>query len=335
MEPLAESGTADAVSADGSVVVGRVSTDEVKQALFRWTRERGAITIIEPLPGDDTTRLLALSDDGGTVLGLSEQSEFDAPPSSRLVVWTEGSGARAIENLPGYPSCTAEFANFDPTHGFVAAGACSNEVESESFLWTGQEALVALGPADALDGYAAHGAVAVTADGSVAVGVATGPDNAGRGYRWTEAEGFEFLELPEGYTSSRVGWPGEALSADGSVVAGTLDSEVYRAFRWSDDAGTVVLPPLEGHDVSSASAVSPDGSVVAGISRRGTMDQTAVYWLADGVPHRIADGLEAHGIELGAGKLQSVRAVMTPLAFLGYGAKDELGTELMWRATLP
>ncbi|HEY8946652.1 MAG TPA: hypothetical protein VIM73_20510, partial [Polyangiaceae bacterium] len=332
MEPLAESGTAEAVSADGSVVVGSVSTDGMKQALFRWTRERGAVTIIEPLPGDDVTRVLALSDDGGTVLGLSELSD---ERQSRLVVWTEGSGVRAIENVPGYPRCIAEFAEFDPTHGIVAAGWCSNEVDYEPFLWAGQDALVALGPADALDGYVRHGSVAVTADGSVAVGVASGPDNAVRGYRWTEGEGFELMELPEGYTSIRLGRPAEALSADGSVVAGTLDSGVYRAFRWSEDAGTVVLPPLEGHDVSSASAVSPDGSVVAGTSQLGTTDQTAVYWLADGVPHRIADELEAHGIELGAGKLQSVRAVQAPLTFLGHGARDELSTEIMWRATLP
>lgn len=324
MEAISEDGHAVAVSADGSVVLG-VQGQEV----FLWTRALGAVTImLEPLAGDDAIRVLALSADGTAVLGQSFRNDETV---RRLFVWTEGSGVRAVENLPGYPSCLLEHARPSGSHGFVAGGWCFTEAGYQSYVWAGQDTLVALGPAEALLGYP----FAVAADGSVAVGVTDDLANVNRVYRWTEVNGLELIELPEGYTSSTLFASSEAMSEDGSVVVGSMDGTAHRAFLWSVGAGAVVLSPLEGHDISEGYAVSADGSVAAGVSRLGTEDRAAVYWRADGVAHRIADELAAHGVELGGGVLSEVRAAHAPLGFSGYGSKDEMSTRLAWRARLP
>ncbi len=318
MEAIADEGFAVAVSADGSVILG-THLDEV----FRWTRALGAVTIVEPLAGDDAISALALSADGAKVLVQSYRKDDSA---ARLVVWTEGSGTRVIENLPGHANCQVTSKS---TGGFAVGGYCADDSRDEPFVWAGQDNLVALGPVDALGGYEPVEPSAVTADGSVAIG-STYED---RGYRWTEANGFELLELPDGYTN---GAP-TGMSEDGSVVVGTMDGLARRAFLWSESAGVAVLPPLEGHDVSEVHTVSADGSVAAGrsFSLNSALeieDLAITYWGADGVAHSVASELAAGGVDLGGGALQGVGAAQAPLDFFGRGSKDQVSSDLTWYA---
>jgi uncharacterized membrane protein len=330
MEALAEEGSAVAVSADGSVVVGVRSLPA--KAVFRWTRALGAVTIVEPLEGDDDLRVLAVSPDGATVLGESSRRDTTA----RLFLWEEGAGTRAIENLPGQAFCQVELATFSQSHGFIAAGACHSEAGYEPFLWTGQDELVALGPADALGDYKPSSPVAVTADGSVAVGGAFVSDTESRTYRWTEANGFDFIQLPDGYTDAGAA----ALSEDGSAIIGRMAGKADHSFLWSASTGAVVLSPLAGHDSSYVRLMSADGSVAAGASSSEFEGWTAAYWRADGIAHSIAEELAAGGIDLGPGLLREPVSTWTtmgpsPVGFFGYGSKDEVSTHLSWQARLP
>jgi uncharacterized membrane protein len=327
IEAIGEEGGAVAVSADGSVVLGSHG-----QEVFRWTRALGAATIVEPLDGDDAITPLALSADGATALGRSYRSDNTA---ERLFVWTEDSGTRAVENLPGYVWCPVTTNRVSRSKGLVAGGTCHEGTQNEPFLWAGQDRLVALGPTDALGGKTPFELVAVTADGAVAVGNTFDVGTEGRAYRWTEANGLELIELPQGYTSSGLDSSAEVMSEDGSAVVGSLGGITSHAFLWSERAGAVVLSPLDGHDTSIGFVVSADGSVAAGISRLyGTVDAAAVYWRADGVPHRLADELAAGGVDLGGGALGQ-RAAPTALGFVGSGSKDEVSDILCWRAQLP
>jgi uncharacterized membrane protein len=321
MDAIADDGSADALSADGSVVFGTHL-----DGLFRWTRALGAVTILEPLAGDDAIRALALSADGAAVLAQSYRSDESA---ARLCVWTEGSGTRVIENLPGYANCQLTSSSTD---GFAVGGYCADDSEYELFVWAGQDGLVTLGPADALGGYEPVEPSAVTADGAIAIGYTTGY----RGYRWTEARGFELMELPEGYTA---GAP-ISMSEDGSVVVGGMDGTARHSFLWSESTGVVVLPPLDGHDVSEVRTVSADGSVAVGRSYRLNAvleieDSTVVYWRADGIPHSIVDELAAGGVDLGGAALHVVGGVQEPLDFFGSGSKDAMSNHLAWYARLP
>ena len=303
------------------------------KGVFRWTRALGAVTIVEPLPGDDALRVLAVSPDGARVLGESSRSDHTA---ARVCLWEEGAGTRAIENLPGQAWCQVELATFSQSHGFIAAGACDSEAGYEPFLWAGQDDLVALGPADALGDYEPSSPGAVTADGSVDVGPAFLSDTESRTYRWTEANGFEFIQLPDGYTDGGAA----ALSEDGSAIIGRRAGKGDHSFLWSASTGAVVLAPLAGHDTSYVRLMSADGSVAAGTSSFELEAWTAVYWRADGVAHSIAEELAAAGIDLGPGVLMEPVSTWTttapsPLGFFGYGSKDEVSTHLGWHARLP
>jgi uncharacterized membrane protein len=321
-----EEGGAVAVSADGSVVLGSHG-----QEVFRWTRALGAATIVEPLDGDDAITPLALSADGATALGRSYRSDNTA---ERLFVWTEDSGTRAVENLPAYVWCPVMNTRISRSKGLVAGGACRDGTQNEPFLWAGQDRLVALGLTDALGGKTPLDLVAVTADVAVAVGNTFDVGTEGRAYRWTEGNGFELIQLPQGYTSSGLDSSAEVMSEDGSVVVGGMGGIASHAFLWSERAGAIVLSPLEGHDTSIGRVVSADGSVAAGTSSLGTEDSAAVYWRADGVPHRLADELAAGGVDLGGGAI-GLLATPTALGFVGSGSKDEVSDFLSWRAQLP
>jgi uncharacterized membrane protein len=322
-----------AVSADGSVVLGSRS-EPVSQA-FRWTRELGAV-VIEPLAGDDATDALYLSPDGATALVQSRGAA-----GARIAIWTEARGTVAIENLPGYTICRQRTPTARLSYGLAGGGSCSSDSgESEPFVWAGVGGLKSLGPIDALDGFVPTDPAAVSADGSVAVGIASDVTAGSRPYRWTEAAGLELIELPDGYDSGAPVSDRSAMSEDGTVVVGTMGGTARRSFRWSEGSGVVVLEPLEGHDISDVYVVSADGSFAAGSSFRvgdadAIEDKTAVYWRADGVPHRVADELAAAGLELGGGALGGAEFIQAPLGLVGHGSKDEVSSLLCYRARLP
>jgi uncharacterized membrane protein len=80
----------------------------------------------------------------------------------------------------------------------------------------------------------------------------------------------------------------DALSADGSFVAGTLAESggLREAFRWSEAEGIVRLGKLPGGNTSTSSGISSDGSVIVG---NGSISQAplgsssvAFRWTASG-----------------------------------------------------
>lgn len=105
---------------------------------------------------------------------------------------------------------------------------------------------------------------ALSADGSVVVGVGSGSWGSGA-FRWTAASGFVALDTPPGGTNATA----NAVSADGGVVVGTFTNTlgVQEAFRWTAQSGMVGLGDLTGEGYhSTANAVSADGGVIVGSS---------------------------------------------------------------------
>jgi probable HAF family extracellular repeat protein len=91
-------------------------------------------------------------------------------------------------------------------------------------------------------------------------------DGHGDGFRWTAATGLVRLgDLPGG----AVGSSARDVSADGSVVVGSSNSEIGgESFRWTAASGMVGLGTLPGGDFGNyANGVSADGSVVIGNAR--------------------------------------------------------------------
>jgi probable HAF family extracellular repeat protein len=91
---------------------------------------------------------------------------------------------------------------------------------------------------------------------------ACGGGGGGSGEAPVEQARFISLGTAPGYTESVA----DALSADGSVVAGTLAEPggQHEAFRWSEQGGIVRLGFLPGGTKSNSSGISSDGSVIVG-----------------------------------------------------------------------
>jgi uncharacterized membrane protein len=134
-----------------------------------------------------------------------------------------------------------------------------------AFRWTERGGIV---PLPGVTGYDYTNAVAVSADGSVVVGIAKRRGSSvGQPFRWTEHGGTVPLDF--GNSQRREAWI-SAVSRDGLVVAGAIlrsnPSEWLQPvpFRWTETTGMVALESPPGATGASATNVSADGVVVVG-----------------------------------------------------------------------
>lgn len=127
-----------------------------------------------------------------------------------------------------------------------------------AFRWTPETGMVQLPGTDTFWSYARS----VNADGTAVAGEGWDGDIR-RAFRWTEQGGIENLGTLYGNRNCE----GHGISSDGLTVVGSGNiepGEGHRAFRWRADPGMVRLGTLMNS--SYATAVSADGSVVAGDS---------------------------------------------------------------------
>lgn len=136
------------------------------------------------------------------------------------------------------------------------------------FIWTQAEGMKSLGSLSEAHCFADRSAAnAVSRDGTVAVGkvrTAQGQWHAGR---WVAGVGWSDLGVLGGSLSEAAG-----VSANGKVVVGWSSQESssnFHAFRWTpergmEDLNLVYAPLLQGIELETATAVSPDGRFIVG-----------------------------------------------------------------------
>lgn len=296
---------AHGVSADGRTVTGlamQPNHDWGYQA-FKWTPERGMVAV-ELLPtkdGTPTARGFGISADGRIVVGVADSDTNSDQPIA--FSWTRKGGSVAHGKLDKSHRSEALAVSDD---GAILAGHSrfsANEVGDyswrEATRWTAAGA-EGLGFLPGSFGTTVRG---MSPDGGAIVGVAQMTDLEGQtAWRWTADEGMVRLgDLPGGYEYSAA----NDASADGRVVVGfgTVSYQLFnvtdqRAFRWTAEQGMVELPSLPGAYFSEATAVTPDGRVVAGWSRVKAQTHATV-WYPDG-PVDVHDVMTAHGIDMSA-----------------------------------
>jgi uncharacterized membrane protein len=144
----------------------------------------------------------------------------------------------------------------------------------------------------------------VSADGSVIAGRSL-PGH--QHFRWTDADGYVELASASWYSET-------FLSADGSVLLGSLDPEgqdISSAFRWTEATGAVEIAP---GFASLAMDMSDDGSVVVATSweeaqqEGASPEQTFVWDTANGT-RTLDEVLAARGVDVTGWEFGHARAL--------------------------
>ena len=224
---------ANAVSADGTAIVGMAATDSIMM------------------------RPLIKVDEGPGMMGVGTQRAFRWANNGTGM---QDLGSLRMDNQGG------SVAHAVSANGIVVVGeAETDDMDGRAFRWVagnaGMQDLGSLaGPAQG-----SSVALALSADGSVVVGKALTADQVGQAFFWRD-DGKGMLGLGTLSGDAKGESTAVSVSADGTVVAGfsdTADGSV-RAFRWfpgsegMEDLGS--LRPMFGN--STAAAVSADGSVI-------------------------------------------------------------------------
>lgn len=245
-----------AVSGDGMVVVGRVSTSNGVVA-FRWTAADG-MTSLGDLPGGTIdAQALAVSHDGSVIVGIGKSAN-----GSEAFRWTAADGMVGLGDFPG--GLFNSEARGVSADGSIVFGSGNSKVPGPGvpgFSWTTQGGLTAL-PNFPIQGYDST-VRAVSGDGTVVIGISStaGP---GAGFRWTPTTGVAGLGTFGGDAFATYA---QDISTDGAVIVGwAVGFEFGRhAFRWNANEGLVKLNEPAGKNYSSeAWAVSGDGSTIVG-----------------------------------------------------------------------
>ncbi len=164
-------GTGEAISGDGSIVVGRAQSP---QRAFRYESSTGVV-FLDVLPGTVTSRAQDISADGTTIVGSCEPSNgFPGEPDIIAFRWTQDSGMVDLGAIPaGYRGSHAETVSAD---GSAIGGYFSNPNGSaRAMYWTESLGMVDLNdylPSAGvdLDGWTLRFVYAISGDGTAVTG---------------------------------------------------------------------------------------------------------------------------------------------------------------------
>ncbi len=234
----------NAVSGDGSTIVGYTWISGSQTRPYRWTAA-GGFEDLCCLGGDSSNnRAYGVSFDGSVIVGT-----FTRPDQLvRAFRWTVGGGMQEIV-LGEEISQNAAGVSAD---GLIVVG--------KNIRWTepGQQDVI-----PHLGGNNTTFAVGVSADGQVVAGHSeTSPNRYMHAFRWTPSGGTQDLGVTNGTES--LGW---GISANGALVFGEArDSQgFWRAFRWTSSLGMRDMGTLGG-PMSTSHGASADGAVIVGKS---------------------------------------------------------------------
>lgn len=265
--PQGTSSIANAVSADGSVVVGYGGHKidgvpyQVYQA-FRWTAKDGMVGLGWLSGGRRFSEAYGISADGSTVVGSS-----DSAAGQQAMRYTAANGMQGLGLPAGAIGGRAVAASAD---GFVIVGFNTTpDGIDRAFRWTATTGMTDLG---VLPGDAFSEATAVSADGSVVVGQSAPGFNQERAFIWDQQNGMRDLKsvLVAG-NPQLSNWQirgANAISGDGKVVVG-----VGKDPNGGQEGFTAVLqakPPQPLNISTRMRVLNGDNALIGGFIITGT-----------------------------------------------------------------
>ncbi|MDD2767284.1 MAG: hypothetical protein PHT19_01040 [Methylococcus sp.] len=153
---------ADAVSENGSVIVGTSTTPDGFRA-YRWTKKLGMVDLGD-LGGSHASVGWGVSADGKVAVGFTSTPETD----NNAFRWTQDGGMVALGNAPGSDGSGANRISAD---GNVTVGYCTSGNLQQACRWIGLQAAQGL---STLSGYDNTILTSTSGDGSIATGMAHG-----------------------------------------------------------------------------------------------------------------------------------------------------------------
>lgn len=159
--------------------LGRAAISEACGEALGASREGIIICDLGVLEGGGTSFANAVSEDGKTVVGVSNSSVGD-----RAFKWTEADGIIDLGTLSGGSESHARGVSSD---GNVIVGSSDTRNGQRAFLWTERTGMVSLGD---MEGDLSSSANAVSADGSIVVGF-IGDGRNRSAFRWSAETGMK------------------------------------------------------------------------------------------------------------------------------------------------
>lgn len=234
------------------------------------TGEAGAEPAVEfqgigALPGDSGSEALAVSGDGRVVVGAS----LGPGVSRHAFRWTLTNGLQALGSVAGSTMSSAVAVSYD---GSVIVGQASAPgFSAVAFRWTAAAGLQQL---PALVGSSLCAATGVSGNGLVIVGTCLIAGNAG--FVWTEAASMVSLGQFGGGTSRSSN--AMAISLNGSTIVGSGHPVLTGALAWKGEGQFSLLGYLPQDVAAAATAVSRDGTAIAGYSSDSFGRTRAFRW---------------------------------------------------------
>ncbi|MFT5407626.1 MAG: putative delta-60 repeat protein [Verrucomicrobiales bacterium] len=272
---------AEAISADGSVIVGQSRQSDGSIIPAYW--QGGSIHALA-VPGSSSGFAMDCSADGATIVG---QAIFDG--NYRAFKWSSLTGFTDLGDFPGgYDYSYARAISDDGTvvTGYSSGYEPGGSYSYQGFRWTETGGMQALGQLPS----SRSGVIPldIAGDGSTIVGYGRTEDNRIEAFHWTEETGIVPLGyLDETYRHSMA----FACSENGNVTVGrTIKDSAVVATVWDAEHGLRELAEVlinEGVDLTGwqlifAEDVSADGSTILGHGRNPS--GRYVNWLATIAP---------------------------------------------------
>jgi probable HAF family extracellular repeat protein len=259
--PIVGYGGPFAISFDGSTIAGSADLLGLPIMQSAWVIRGVSNPVSAPVYAGG---FKGISGDGLTAVGWAN-IQFTDPVDP--IAWTQASGVRSLGHIPGATAGYATAANAD---GAVIVGYDGGSL-GQAFIWTASQGIRGLGFLPGAASTAHSRAYGVSADGRAVVGLSTNSGGSEQGFLWRAEYGMVPFNLLDGYVSGAA----RAVSADGSVVVGSVADAVNHsiAYYWDRARGrrdlrqfliTLGATGLTGWTLTSANAVSPDGSWIVG-----------------------------------------------------------------------
>jgi probable HAF family extracellular repeat protein len=282
--PGGKASHAAGISVDGSTVAGTSGSSGGERG-FRWTAA-GGMQNLGVLPDQSSSHGTAISGDGSTIVGDSGDNAFH---------WTVAGGMELIGKAA--PGATWRATGINGDGGTIALTYDRIGSTDHAYRWTPAGGLQPL-RAQSVDSFGRELEDSETSAVSEN-GVITGWSRAGcttHAFRWSAAHGMADLG---GSDDPKFGY---CISADGSVIVGDEWTDFYgpwefqfdHVFRWTASTGIQYLP----EEAMWSSAMSGDGSIVAGTSNGWPLSGEPFIWSQDIGMVALSTYLQSAGVDL-------------------------------------